>query len=170
MMAQDTVPDPLDIRILDALQKEIPLVPRPWEEIAARLGIPEMVLLERLQRLCDAGIIRGISPIIESRPMGLCAATLVALPVPQDRIAKVAAIISRYPEVSHNFRRDHHYSLWFTLAAKDNAGIRQTLKKILSETGIPENTILNLPTMRKIKINVQFSFIRKQKEHSRGSA
>lgn len=169
-MAQDTVPDPLDIRILDALQQEIPLVPRPWEEISARLGIPEMVLLERLQRLCDAGIIRGISPIVESRPMGLAGATLVAIPVPQDRITQVAALISRYPEVSHNFRRDHHYSLWFTLAAKDNAGIRQALKKILSETGIPENTILNLPTVRKIKINVQFSFIRKQKEHSRGSA
>ncbi len=168
-MAQDSVPDPLDIRILDALQQEIPLVQRPYEEIASRLRIPEPLLLERLRYLCDAGIIRGISPVIESRPMGIAAATLIALPVPPDRIAAIAEGISRYPEVSHNFRRDHHYSLWFTLAAKDEAGIRQILEKILSETGIPEDAILNLPTVTKIKIDVRFPFSRRQGGNLNGS-
>jgi DNA-binding Lrp family transcriptional regulator len=169
-MTEDVLPDRLDLCILDALQQEIPLVPRPFGEIASRLGIPEQVLMERLRWLHDAGIIRGISPIIESRPMGLAAATLVALPVPQDRISEVAAIISRYPEVSHNFRRDHHYSLWFTLAAKDDAGLGQVLDAILSETGIPKDTILNLPTVLKIKIDVQFPFFRRPEEDSLGPA
>ncbi|HNQ25273.1 MAG TPA: AsnC family transcriptional regulator, partial [Methanoregulaceae archaeon] len=111
--------DALDIRILDALQQDIPLVAWPWEDMAGRLGIPESVLLERLERLHCAGIIRGISPVIESRPLGFTAATLVALPVPGERIREVAGVISGYPEVSHNFQRDHYYSLWFTLSAKD---------------------------------------------------
>lgn len=148
--------DPLDRRILDALQQEIPLVPRPWEAIAARLGMPENVLLERLELLRAAGIIRGISPIIESRAMGIHAATLVALPVPDNRIRAVAGLISGYPEVSHNFRRDHRYSLWFTLAAKDDHALDEILSGILEQTGFSRDDILDLPTVRKIKVDVRF--------------
>ena len=153
--------DALDIRILDALQQDIPLAPRPWEVLAGRLGIPEPDLLERLERLRSAGILRGVSPIIESRLMGLAAATLVALPVPEERIPEVAGIISRYPEVSHNFRRDHHYSLWFTLLAKDDAAVRSVLGEVLRRTGFSRGDILNLPSVRKIKIDVRFPLTKK---------
>lgn len=148
--------DALDLRILDALQQDIPLVPRPWEETARRLGITETVLLERLERLRCAGILRGISPVIESRPLGITAATLVALPVPEERIHGVAGIVSRYPEVSHNFRRDHRYSVWFTLAAKNDDALRAVLDEILVRTGFSGDEILDLPTVRKIKVDVRF--------------
>lgn len=148
--------DALDIRILDALQQDIPLVPRPWVEIAGRLGITEPELLERMERLCSSGILRGISPIIESRPLGLTAATLVALPVPEERIREVAGIISKYPEVSHNFRRDNRYSVWFTLSAKSGDALDAVLDEILQRTGFCRDEILNLPTVRKIKIDVRF--------------
>jgi len=148
--------DSLDLRILDALQQDIPLVPRPWEAIAARLDIPEHVLLERLETLSQEGILRGISPIIESRPLGITAATLVALPVPEERIREVAAVISGYPEVSHNFRRDHRYSLWFTLSAGDEKTLQKLLQEILEMTGFSRDDILDLPTRKKIKIDVRF--------------
>lgn len=155
MKSGQTVDVP-DLRILDALQQELPLVLRPWEVIAARLGIPEAVLLERLERLSGDGIVRGISPVIESRPLGITAATLVALPVPEERIREVAGIISRYPEVSHNYRRDHRYSLWFTLSARDEKALDDTLQQILEKTGFSREDILDLPTVRKIKIDVRF--------------
>ncbi len=50
-MTTRTPADELDLRILDAIQRDIPLVPRPWEAVAALLDIPEDVLLERLERL-----------------------------------------------------------------------------------------------------------------------
>lgn len=148
--------DMLDLLILDALQQEIPLVLRPWEAIAAGLGIPEAVLLERLERLSCEGIVRGISPVIESRPLGITAATLVALPVPEEKIHEVAGIISRYPEVSHNFRRDHRYSIWFTLSAGNEKALHEILQEILEKTGFSSDDILDLPTVRKIKIDVRF--------------
>ena len=93
-----------------------------------------------------------------SHHLGLHAATLVALHVPDERIDEIAAVISSYPEVSHNFRRDHYYSLWFTLAAKDREGIRKVLDEILDRTGIPASDALDLPTVQKMKIDVRFSF------------
>ena len=72
---------------------------------------------------------------------------------------EIAAIISSYAEVSHNFQRDHYYSLWFTIAAQNGEGIRNVLDEILQRTGIPASDVLDLPTVKKIKIDVRFSFL-----------
>jgi len=159
-MSSRPAPDATDLAILDALQDDIPLVPRPWEAVAERLGITEAVLLARMKRLEEAGIIRGISPVLESRHLGLHAATLVALHVPDGRTEEVADVISSCPEVSHNFMREHYYSLWFTIAAKDRAGVSRVLYKILEQTGIPASDMLDLPTVQKIKIAVRFPLLR----------
>ena len=158
-MSTPSLPDQTDLAILNALQDDLPLVSRPWKAIAERLGITETEIIGRMKTLKDTGIIRGISPVLESRHLGLHAATLVALHVPEERVDEVAAIISSYPEVSHNFQRDHYYSLWFTIAAQNGEGIRNVLDEILQRTGIPESDVLDLPTIKKIKIDVRFSFL-----------
>lgn len=158
-MSGRLLPDKTDLAILTALQEDFPLVSRPWEAIAERLGIPETEIISRMKMLKEAGIIRDISPVLESRSLGLHAATLVALHVPEERMDEIAAIISSYAEVSHNFQRDHYYSLWFTIAAQNGEGIHNVLDEILQQTGIPESDVLNLPTIKKIKIDVRFSFL-----------
>jgi DNA-binding Lrp family transcriptional regulator len=158
-MSGRLVLDQTDLAILNALQDDLPLVSRPWEAIAKRVGITETEIISRMGTLKDTGIIRGISPVLESRSLGLHAATLVALHVPEERVDEVAAVISSYPEVSHNFKRDHYYTLWFTIAAQNGEGIRNVLNEILQRTGIPEPDVLNLPTIKKIKIDVRFSFL-----------
>ena len=150
--------DRVDLAILDAVQDDIPMTARPYAAIALRIGITESELLVRLKRLSENGIIRGISPVLESRHLGLSAATLVALHVPEEKIPSTAAIISSYPEVSHNFRREHYYPLWFTIAARNEERVGQVLAEILERTGIAKKDSLNLPTVKKLKINVRFSF------------
>jgi len=158
-MSGRLLPDQTDLAILTALQEDLPLVSRPWEAIAERLGITETEIISRMKMLKDTGIIRDISPVLESRSLGLHAATLVALHVPEERMDEIAAVISSYAEVSHNFQRDHYYSLWFTIAAQNGEGIHNVLDEILQQTGIPESDVLNLPTIKKIKIDVRFSFL-----------
>jgi DNA-binding Lrp family transcriptional regulator len=152
-------PDHTDLAILTVLQDDLLLVSRPWNTIAGRLGITETEIISRMQRLKEAGIIRGISPVLESHHLGLHAATLVALRVPEERVDEIAAIISSYAEVSHNFRRDHSYSIWFTIAAQNGDEIQRILHEILDRTGISASDALDLLTVKKIKIDVRFSFL-----------
>jgi siroheme decarboxylase len=158
-MSGPSLPDQTDLAILNALQDDLPLVSRPWKMIADRLNITETEIICRMKNLEEAGIIRGISPVLESRSLGLHAATLVALHVPEERLDEIAAVISSYAEVSHNFQRDHYYSLWFTIAAQNEEDIQRVLHEILQQTGIPASDVLDLPTTKKIKINVRFSFL-----------
>ncbi|NLD58012.1 MAG: Lrp/AsnC family transcriptional regulator [Methanomicrobiales archaeon] len=156
-------PDRSDLLLLDALQDDLPLTPRPWLEIGERLGMTEGEVIRRLERLTGAGIIRGISPIFESRPLGLQAGTLVALRVPEEKIEETAAIVSRCPAVSHNFGRDHEYALWFTVSARDREEAAGIVAGILRKTGLSPADCLDLPTIRKIKIDVRFPLLRGNK-------
>ena len=158
-MNEDARLDRIDLMLLDALQDDIPLVPGPWAALGTRLGIPEQEVLERLRRMHDLGIVRAVSPILDSYHLGLTATTLIALPVPIERISDAAAIISSYPEVSHNFQRENTYTVWFTLTAESEGRLGEVLSEILERTGIPEGDILNLPTVRKFKIDVRFSHV-----------
>ncbi len=158
MMEAAYFPDETDIAILNALQDEVPLVPRPWDVVAEKVGITSEELLTRLEQQRDAGILRGISPILESGRWGLSSATLVALKVPPGRVEEVAALVSSYPEVSHNFRRDHPCPLWFTLSGRDEGHVRALLADILQRAGLSEEDALDLPTEKKLKVDVRFQF------------
>jgi radical SAM protein with 4Fe4S-binding SPASM domain len=150
--------DPVDLALLDALQDDIPLVSRPYDAIAARLGISADDVMVRLAHLQEQGIVRGLSPVLESRKVGLSATTLVALRVPEEKVREIARLINAYPEVSHNYRRDHTYSVWFTVAGKDEERIRKIVGEIMQQAGLSEDDILELPTVRRFKIDVRFAF------------
>ncbi len=152
----DTQVDQIDLLILDALQEDLPLVPRPFEMIADRIGITSADLLRRTERLQEMGIVRGITPVLESRSLGLHAGTLVGLHVPDEKAEETIGIINSYPEISHNYRREHHYSLWFTISAPTGERLSRILGEIQEKASIPDEDILNLPTIRSYKIDVRF--------------
>lgn len=155
--------DQTDILLLNALQDDIPLVPDPWEIIGKQIGISEKEVLVRLTRMEKAGILRGIAPILESEKRKKGVSTLITLQVPEEEISAIAAVVNEYPEVSHNFRRECEYNLWFTLTANSPDRIDEITDEILSRTGTDRTAMLNLMTVRRFKIDVKFPLL--QKEH-----
>jgi len=76
--------------------------------------------------------------------------------VPENRIRKVANIVSKYREVSHCYQREHEYNLWFTIAAHNKIELEKMLEEIRRGANIAENDVLNLPSTRIFKIDVRF--------------
>ncbi|MCL5317171.1 MAG: uroporphyrinogen-III synthase [Thaumarchaeota archaeon] len=155
--------DDVDTKILDVVQKAVPLTTRPWDEIGRTLGLSGVEVLRRLKRLSDAGMIRKIGPIIDARKVGLTASTLVGVRVPPEQIEEIASIINQYDEVSHNYERNHEYNLWFTLTAPSQDELSRILKEIQAKTGVSDEDVLNLRTERLFKIKVNFDL--KEKKH-----
>jgi len=156
MIRTDLQVDRIDLLLLDALQEDLPLVPRPFDMIADRIGITSFDLLRRIERLQEMGIVRGITPVLESRSLGLHAGTLVGLHVPDEKAEETIEIINSYPEISHNYRREHHYSLWFTISAPAGERISEIISEIQEKAWLPDQDILNLRTVRSYKIDVRF--------------
>jgi siroheme decarboxylase len=145
--------DTRDKAILTAIQAELPAEERPFDAMAARLGMDAQELLARVRRMADDGLIRRIGPVFDSRGLGY-ASTLVAARVPADHIAEAAAKVSRLPGVTHNYERRGAYNLWFTLTASSAEAIGQTLETLRQETGA--EAMHSLPALAVYKIRVQF--------------
>jgi DNA-binding Lrp family transcriptional regulator len=128
--------DAVERRIIDALQGDFPVCERPYAEAAARLGLSEGELLERLQRLLDAHVLTRFGPMYQVERLG-GAFVLAALAVPEGRYDEVAALVNALPQVAHNYRREHVLNMWFVLATETQAGIGAALARIEQNCGLP---------------------------------
>jgi len=145
--------DNIDRAILNRIQSDFPITPRPYLAIAASLGFSEEDVLMRIARLKQRGIIRRIGGNFVPEKLGFVS-TLCAAKVPEDKIENFAGVVNRYPGVTHNYKRDNEVNIWFTFIAPSMAVIEQNLEKISRETGVTE--ILNLPSTRVYKIKAHF--------------
>ncbi len=148
--------DETDRIILQMLQDDFPIVQEPWLEISNRLNLSEGEVISRLKRLIETGAIVKIGPIFDASRIGLKAATLVAMKVPKNKVNDVARVINEYDNVSHNYEREDDYNVWFTLAASSNSELAMILDEIKQKTGMKDLDVLDLPTIRRFKINMHF--------------
>ncbi|MDD4701763.1 MAG: siroheme decarboxylase subunit alpha [Desulfovibrio sp.] len=150
---QDSVPlDSLDRQLLDIIQTDFPLCPRPYAELGQRLGIEEQEALDRVRSLKARKIIRRLGANFQSAKLGFVS-TLCAAKVPQDKMESFVDEVNAKPGVTHNYLREHNYNIWFTLISPSTQETQATLDEISAQTGIP---ILNLPATRLFKIRVDF--------------
>jgi DNA-binding Lrp family transcriptional regulator len=145
--------DEIDKKILREMQGNLPVVKRPFLEAAKKIGICEEEFFSRVKKLIEAGIIRKFGLRIDSKKVGF-ASTLVAMKVPKEKLEEIAEKLNSYESITHNYARDHEYNLWFTVIERDKRVLNETLKRIARE--VEHEEILNLPVLRKFKIDVKF--------------
>ncbi|MCC7277597.1 MAG: AsnC family transcriptional regulator [Chromatiaceae bacterium] len=143
--------DALDRRLLDDFQSGIPLAPRPFALMAEQLGVTETEVIARLQRLTEAGAVSRVGPVFRPRQVG--ASTLAAMAVPPERLAEVATLVNGFPEVNHNYEREHDFNLWFVLTAPGQTCLERVLDEIGRRAGLP---VLDLPMLAEYHIDLGF--------------
>jgi len=149
------LPD-IDAQLLATVQERIPLLPRPYAQIAAELDLPEAVVIDRIHALRTGprAVIRQISAIFDSASLGY-KSTLIAAKVPEAHLDAAVAAINEHPGVSHNYRRDHEYNLWYTLAVPPDSrlGLDATSQILHRRSGAIVTRLM--PTLKMYKIGVK---------------
>lgn len=145
--------DALDRALLERMQAGFPLVPRPFALLGAEVGLGESDVLARVRRSKEAGLIRQIGAVFDTRRLGY-QSTLIAFHTQDDRLEDVAAQVSAHPGVSHNYARPHHYNLWFTLAVPPGCDLEVEIHRLARQAGVDD--WLNLPALRMFKIQTHF--------------
>jgi siroheme decarboxylase len=100
--------------LLNMIQHDFPLEPRPFLTLGKRLGISEKQCIGLLKQFIADGILRAIRMVISWNKIGF-STVLVGMKVDPAHIETVAAEISRVEEVTHNYARQGSFNLWFTL-------------------------------------------------------
>jgi len=141
----------LDFQLLNDFQRDFPLVSAPFAELASRLGVGEKIVLGRLENLRREGKISRVGAVFAPKRIG--ASTLAAMAVPPEKLDAVAAAVNRFPEVNHNYEREHRYNLWFVVTAATEGRLQASLGAIEKATGHP---LLALPLLEEFHIDLGF--------------
>ncbi len=141
-----------DFRLLNDFQHHFPLTSRPFATLGQELGLSEGDVRYRLAVLQAEGKISRIGAVFTPGRIGC--STLAAMSIPENALKQVAETLNTFPEINHNYEREHHYNLWFVVTASHMAHLEDTLQRIELLTGYP---ILRLPLLEAFHIDLGFS-------------
>ena len=134
-MPETSCDDGLGLRLLNEFQQGFPVCPAPFAVLAGRLGVGEGAVLASLERLRREGRIARVGAVFAPKRIG--ASTLAAMAVPPDAVEAVAHAVNRFPEVNHNYEREHRYNLWFVVTAGSPGRLQATLSAIAKAAEYP---------------------------------
>jgi len=150
--AKRSVLDPWDRVVINALQGGLPLSDRPYRDAARAIGLTEGELLESLGRLLEIGALSRFGPMYHAERLG-GGLTLAALKVPSEDYDRVTEIVNAFPEVAHNYARDHALNMWFVLATETPQRIAEVCHEIEDATGLG---VYNMPKQEEFFVGLRF--------------
>ncbi|WP_445368018.1 Lrp/AsnC family transcriptional regulator [Methylomonas sp. BW4-1] len=143
--------DAIDKAIINRLQQGFPICAAPYQRVAEELGLVEAELLSRLQNMLAEGVLSRFGPMYHAEQMG-GALTLAALKVPEARFDEVTEIVNSFPEVAHNYARNHLLNMWFVLATEKPEQVQSVIAEIERQTGL---AVYNMPKISEYYVGLQ---------------
>lgn len=137
--------------IINGLQGDFPICERPFEAAAAQLGLSEQELIEGIGDLLDQGVLSRFGPLFNAERMG-GALSLAAMQVPHGEFEAIAETVNSFPEVAHNYARDHRLNMWFVVATETATRYRQVIREIEAATGL---TVYDMPKIREYFVGLR---------------
>ncbi len=142
--------DPVDRRLMDEFQRDLPLVPRPSPPSPARLERTRTSDRPASGTSCPG---QGVSRRRDGAAQYGGRFRRWPPSVPEARIEDVAAIVGAEPEVNHSYLREDDWNLWFVATAPDRAALADMLGRIAARTGL---RVLDLRLVQPFNIDLGF--------------
>jgi DNA-binding Lrp family transcriptional regulator len=129
------VSDPTERAVINGLQGDFPLSPRPFRHAGAQLGLTEGELIDTVTQLVESGRVSRFGPLWNATELGgdVC---LCAMAVPDERLDEVASLVNAHREVAHNYERAHALSMWFVISAERPERLAEVIAQIEADTGL----------------------------------
>jgi len=123
----------LDEALVRATQGGLPLVPQPYRELAASLGVEEREVLERLQAMLADRRIRRIGAVPNHYALGYRANAMSVWDVDDGAVDALGPEVGALPFVSHCYRRPRRLPHWpYNLFAMVHGHSREEVERKLA--------------------------------------
>ena len=110
--------------------------PSPIARLPRASVLPKESCCGRLDALLERRVLTRFGPMFQIERAG-GAFVLAAMKVPEADFERVTTQVNAFPEVAHNYRREHALNMWFVLATATPEGIAETVAAIEAATGLP---------------------------------
>lgn len=154
----------IQAKLLNAIQWDFPMTLRPYRVLAERLNIAEAEVINRLGQSKEAGVLRQLSAIFDTRSLGYTS-SLVAARIPASILDSSAERLNEHPGISHNYKRNHDFNLWYTIAVPPDSSFDEHINALHEISGA--DSTLVLPTLKLFKIGVKLDMTGEQRSSAR---
>jgi len=138
-----------DRALIKVVQSGLPVVSRPYAEIAKQLNKTEDDVISRLQFLIDNGAIKRYGVVVRHKELGYTANGMVVWNIPDEKVEELGKCIGKYECVTLSYRRprrlpDWSYNLFTMVHGSNREEVTQKVEQITEECGLQdiERTIL----------------------------
>ena len=135
-----------EIQVIRELQEDIPVISRPFADMAERLGITEEELFAYAHAFQERGVMRRYSAVLHHRQAGFRANGMAVWKVPTERSEEVGAIMAAHPAVTHCYERptfpDWPYTHFSMIHATSKEGCEEIARDMSLQTGITDFQVL----------------------------
>ena len=147
-MKRDTA---LESALIEIIGKGLPLVKRPYAEIAARLGCSESDVIDGIKRIMMRGDIKRFGIVVRHRQLGYRANGMVVWDIPDSRVAEVGHCIGQYSFVTLCYQRPRRlprwpYNLFCMIHGRDRRAVEQLVEEATFDAGLdglPRDTLFS---------------------------
>jgi len=125
-----------DLKILKILQGD---AKKSMNAIASELGVSVGVAKRRIEKMVDAGVIRGFTTRLNYAALGYSEYVLIGLQLAPEYFAKEDALVAKileFPEVFTFCSSSGKYDFWLVMSFRDKAHMLDVLRKIGATPGL----------------------------------
>lgn len=134
------VADALELQIRRRLQEGLPLVARPYQQLANELCISEQQVIDKITELKERGLIKRFGMVLRHHELGYVANCMVVWNVPDEDLEQVAAKLAQQDCVTLCYQRPRRpgwpYNLFCMIHAKQRADVEQKLAAVIQQEGL----------------------------------
>ncbi|WP_407448080.1 Lrp/AsnC family transcriptional regulator [Fibrobacter sp.] len=139
----------LEQKILEIVQDGFPLEEHPYATLGRLLGVSEDAAFDSVEGLRKSGVIRRLGGVYDSRRLGYISRLCTGV-VSESELESFAAAADKIPSITHNYVRSHAYNVWFTVIARSESEIQETVRGLEAETCLHDAHVLSASRMFKI--------------------
>ena len=130
-----------DRELIAAIQGGLPLVAKPYAVIGAQLGLTEAAVIERLDTLQAAGMIKRLGVVVKHRALGYRANAMVVWDVPDDDIKRIGEMLAGEECVTLCYQRprrlpEWRYNLFCMIHGRERDSVLRRLEQIVACHGL----------------------------------
>ncbi|MCF7980792.1 MAG: nitrite reductase [Pseudomonadales bacterium] len=143
-------------KVISATQNGLPICERPYQRIAEQLGIGEDELIELMQKMLSAGLIRRVGLVPNHYALGYRFNLMTVWDVADQSILALGEKVGQLDFVSHCYQRprqepDWHYNLFAMVHGRDEQEVEQQVAQIKQLLGDACRAMTQLNSLKILK-------------------
>ena len=135
--------DARDLALISIIQRGLPLCPRPYAELGARIGMGETEVMQRLQRMQEQDYIKRMGVVVRHHELGYRANAMVVWDVPDIQVNELGHCLGRFEFITLCYQRprrlpDWPYNLFCMIHGQDRDEVLRYIDFVVERCALHE--------------------------------